>query len=190
MNIKAPALLMMALSLLSLTCQPPARSEAPIQFAPPHAPQAWEPELAQSVVAATQVMVGQMDVGDADVSAWVARVPGDPPPAGLYDDVDWPYDLASAFAVELDLGESLKATAEIMGEDFEAQLEQGWTTRALALAADASGRPLLRQEYHLMPDDGMGSRSVSVHSPFVDLQRLEILEGTWVQIVRVRGEGF
>ncbi len=32
--------------------------------------------------------------------------------------MDCPYELASAFAVKLDLGESLKATAEIMGKDL------------------------------------------------------------------------
>ncbi|MCC5885590.1 MAG: hypothetical protein JJT88_04065 [Gammaproteobacteria bacterium] len=80
-NLSALALFM-ALCLLALSGQPQVQSEVPIQFTPPHAAQAWDEALANAVVAATQIMVAQMEVGDAEVRAWVARVPGDPPPAG------------------------------------------------------------------------------------------------------------
>lgn len=185
-NSRALAL-SLTFGLLLVIAQPRAHAEVPIQFTPPHEPSGWDTTLAQTVIAATQVMVAQMDMGEVEVRAWVARVPGDPPPAGLFDDMAWPHELASGYALELDLGESLTATAEMIGEDFEARYGQGWTARALALADTASGRPLVRQEYNLMPDDGMGSLGISVHAPFVDLQRLEILEGTWIQIVRISG---
>jgi len=182
--------MMFACCLLALSGKADAQSPVPVQLASPHAPDAWDTRLADSVMAATRATFATMEMGDVDVRAWVGRIPGDPPVAGLYDDMDWPHELQSAYTIELDLGESLHATAEMIGKSFETRIGQDWTARALALAATAEGRPVIRHEYVLMPDDGMGSLGVAVHSPFVDLDRLEILEGTWVQIVRVSGEDF
>ena len=182
--------LMLVFCMLSLPGVVHAQADVPLQFAPPIAPEAWDTRQAETVGLAMQVSLAQMDMGEAEVDAWVARVAGDPPPAGLYDDMDWRYPVLSAYVIELDLEESLRATVEMMGETFETQLGPGWTTRALALADKAAARTVVRQEYVLAPQDGSSSLGVNVISPFVDLTRLEILEGTWVQIVRIRGADF
>lgn len=137
------------------------------------------PDLAASARDATLWLFEEED--DDAMTVWVWRVPGDPDAATLFADNAWADE---PDLMRRDLGEALRATVEVFGPFFEARAP-GWSDRALALAQRLDGVEQTQRTFTVfMPDDTM--YGVQVSDRTVDLDALEVLEGTWVQVTLIR----
>lgn len=158
-----------------------AQSLPELAFEPPLTESMLRPDLAESVRAAS---VWLFEEDDEAIAVWVWRVPGDPAPFGLFDHLPW---ADAGAAVERDLGEAMLATVDVFGELFGAD-DATWSARASALAERLAGVDQTQVLYTHILDDGSAFYGVQITDSFVDLTSLELLEGTWVQVTRLRAE--
>ena len=150
-----------------------------LEFEPPLTEAMLRPDLAESVHAASAWLFEE-----EDAALWVWRVPGDPEPFGLFDHLPW---TDAGAAVDSDLGAALLATVDVFAEHFDAH-NATWSARASALAEQLTGVGQAQVLYAHILDDGVTFYGVLVTDSFLDLRSLELLEGTWVQVTRLREE--
>jgi hypothetical protein len=157
------------------------RALPPLDIDPPVTVDILLGDLAEGSRAASEWL---LELEEGSLALWVWRVPCDPDVHAVFADNTW-VATANVGRLTRDLGESMRRNVEYYAPFFDLVLDPSWSERARAFADTLSGVEQDFVGYSLVERGTDASITVEVTSHYIDLVRLEVLEGTFVQVSRL-----
>jgi len=153
----------------------------PLDFDPPVTVEMLLGDLAEGSHAASEWF---LELEEGSLALWVWRVPCDPDVHAVFADNTW-VATANVGRSTRDLGESMGLNVEYYAPFFDLVLNSSWSARAHTFAETLTGVEQDFVGYSLIETGTDASITVEVTSHYIDLVRLEVLEGTYVQVSRL-----